>query len=315
VGTCGCWSYCPARASQLAGGAGSSKKEETKMRTLITVLLLMLAAVCFCPTLAADEAAKEEGAKGLAERLQDLHLTDEQEAKIADIRKECTPKVQEAAKELKAFVKEEVEKVHGVLTEEQVKKLETFKEERKEHRHEGLAARIARLKELDLTDGEIAKIQEIRKEYKPKVVKAMEGLHGILNDEQKKAREQALEAGKKRAEVVAALNLNDQQKEKVAEVAKDLATNVREEMEKIRDVLSEEQQAKLPELKEEVKERVRDRHACRIANLKELGLTEEQKAKIDDIRKEFRPKVHEAGNKLRAAIREEVGMIVAAIKG
>jgi hypothetical protein len=55
--------------------------------------------------------------------------------------------------------------------------------------------------------------------------------------------------------------------------------------------------------------------AHRIANLRDLNLTEQQKSQLADIRKEFRPKVHEAGNKLRAAVREEVEQIVAVLKG
>jgi len=285
------------------------------MRSLIALVMLLVAALV-CPGLWAGDEPKEKGVgKGLAERIQDLNLTDEQEAKIADIRKECKPKVQEAGKDLAAAVKEEEEKIGAVLTAEQKEKLQTSKEERKEQRHEGLAARIAHLRELDLTEDEVAKIQEIRKEFHPKIAKAMEGLHGILSDEQKKAREEALKAGKKRREVLASLNLTDDQKEKVAAVCKDLATLVREEMEKIRDVLTEEQQAKLPELKDERKERVRDKWAHRVANFKDLNLTDEQKTKIEDIRKEFRPKVHEAGNKVRAAVRDEIEMIVKVVKG
>ena len=85
-------------------------------------------------------------------------------------------------------------------------------------------------------------------------------------------------------------------------------------MEKVRDVLSAEQAEKLQDIKDEAKERVRDRQAFAAANFKDLKLTDDQKAKIMDIRKEFRPKVHEAGNKLRAAVREEVEQIVAVIK-
>jgi Spy/CpxP family protein refolding chaperone len=144
---------------------------------------------------------------------------------------------------------------------------------------------------------------------------AMKELGGILTDEQKKARQDALKAGKKRKEVLASLNLTDDQKEKVATVCKELVTIVREEMEKIRDVLTEEQNTKLSELKDERKEHVRDRFACRVANLKSLDLTDEQKAKLMEIRKEYRPKIHEAGNKLRAAIREEIESIVAVMKG
>ena len=40
-----------------------------------------------------DKAEPKRAAGNLAERIQDLNLTDEQEAKIADIRKEFRPKV------------------------------------------------------------------------------------------------------------------------------------------------------------------------------------------------------------------------------
>jgi Spy/CpxP family protein refolding chaperone len=264
---------------------------------------------------AAEEAAEQKAGGALAERLQDLNLTDEQEAKIADIRKECRPKVQAEAKELATVVKEEVEKVRAVLTPEQKTKLAAAKEERQERRAEGLAERVAHLGELDLTEGEIAKIGEIRKEYRPKIEQALKQLQGLLSDEQKKARQEALKAGKNRRQVLQALNLNDEQREKVQAVGKDLATLVREEMEKIRDVLSAEQKETLQELKDERRERVRDRMAHRIANLRDLNLTDDQKTQIAEIRKEFRPKVQEAGNKLRATVREEVEAIVAVIRG
>jgi Spy/CpxP family protein refolding chaperone len=285
------------------------------MKTLMGAVALAVGmwAYAALPAAAEEEADKAGGA--LAARVQDLNLTDEQEAKIAEIRKEFRPKVQEAGKELAAVVKEEVEKVRGVLTPEQKTKLEAAKEERQQRRAEGLTERIAHLGELDLTDTEITKIEDIRKEYRPKIEKALKELQGLLTDDQKKARQEALRAGKKRREVLESLKLTDEQKEKVQTVGKEVAALVREEMEKIRDVLSAEQKEKLEELKDERKEHVRDRMACRIANLKDLNLTEDQKAQIADIRKEFRPKVHEAGNKLRATVREEVEAIVAVIKG
>jgi Spy/CpxP family protein refolding chaperone len=286
------------------------------MRTLVAVVALALGILVYAALpAAAEEKAAEKSGGGLAARIQDLNLTDEQEAKIADIRKEYKPKVQEAGKELASVVKEEVEKVKGVLTAEQKTKLEEAKEERKERRAEGLSERIAHVGQLDLTDSEITKIDEIRKEFRPKIEKAMKELQGLLSDDQKKAREEALKAGKKRREVIEALKLTDEQKEKINNVGKDVRNLVREEMEKIRDVLSEEQRAKLLELKEERKELVRDRTACRIANLKDLNLTDEQKTQIADIRKDYRPKVQEAGNKLRTTAREEVEAILAAIKG
>jgi Spy/CpxP family protein refolding chaperone len=264
---------------------------------------------------AADEQAGQKATGRFTERIQDLHLTDQQEAKIADIRRECQPKVQEACKELAGFVKEEVEKVRAVLTPEQRAKLEATKEERREHRAEGLAQGIAHLEELDLTEAEMTKIGDIRKEYRPKIEKAMQELGGILTDAQKTAREEALKAGKKHREVLEALNLTGDQKEKVTAVCKNVGALVREEMEKIKDVLSEEQRAQLAELRDERKERVRDHMAHQIANLRDLNLTDAQRAEIANIRKECRPKVHEAGNKLRAAVREEVEAIVAVIKG
>ena len=252
--------------------------------------------------------------EALAERMQDLNLTDAQEAKIADIRNESRPKIQEAGKELAAIVKEEAAKVRDVLTPEQKTKLDALKEERQEHRPEGLAARIAHLEDLDLTEDELAKIQAIRNEYRPKITKAMEGLSGILTAEQKRAREEGLKAGKKRSEVLASLNLTADQKQKVEAVCKDVGAIVKEELEKIKNVLTEEQQAKLPELRDERRDRVRDKWASRVVNFQDLNLTEDQKTKIQDIRKEFRPKVQDAGNKLRAEVREEVEAILAVIK-
>jgi Spy/CpxP family protein refolding chaperone len=257
-----------------------------------------------------------EGVAGrVQERIQDLNLTDTQENQIADIRKDYRPKVEAVAKELGSIVKEEVEKVQGVLTPEQKTKLAALREEDKERRIGGLAARIAHLEQLDLTDAEVAKIQAIRKEYRPKIEAALKNFEGLLSPEQKKAREEALKAGKKHREVVAALNLNADQKAKVEAACKEVGTLVREEMEKMRDVLTEEQQAALAEIKQERKDRVRDRKAVAIMDFKELNLTDEQKAKLQEIRKEYRPKVHEAGNKLRMVVREEVAAIAAVLKG
>jgi Spy/CpxP family protein refolding chaperone len=287
------------------------------MKTL-RALLILVAALAVCAALSAARAGQEDRngvGQGLVERIQDLHLTDEQETKIADIQKECRPKVEEAAKEVSELVKEEIEKIHPLLTPEQREKLQAMREERKEHRAGGLVAKLAHLKELHLTEGEMSQIHQIRTEFRPKVAKAMEGFKGILNDEQRKTREEGLAAGKKHREVLESLNLTAAQKEKAAEVGKEVRNTVREEMEKIRDVLSAEQQEKLGELKDERHDRARDRLASAIVNSREVNLTEEQKASISKIRAEFRPKIHEAGNKLRAAVRNEMEMVLAVIKG
>jgi Spy/CpxP family protein refolding chaperone len=280
------------------------------MRMLSTVL----AVAALLPLGVKIAANQEKREVVLVETIQDLNLTDEQEAKIADILKEFRTKNADAFKELTSTVKEEVEKVSAVLTPEQKAKLETLKEERKEAREECLAHRIAHLKELDLTDDEKSKIEGIRSEFRPKIVKAMKELEGLLSDEQKKAREEGLKAGMKRREILESLKLSDQQREKVAAVAKEVGPLVREEAEKIRDVLTASQKEQVQDLKDERKGKVRDRLAHRIANFKDLNLTDEQKSKLADIRKEYQPKIQEEGNKLRSAVREEVEMILAVMK-
>jgi Spy/CpxP family protein refolding chaperone len=286
------------------------------MRSLTAVVALAVAvALCTWPRATDAQQEQRPTGGGVAARIQDLNLTDEQETRIADIRKEYQPKVQEAGKQLGNLVKEEVEKVRAVLTPAQQEKLRALRDERAERRAECLSHQMARLEQLDLTDGEVAKIDEIRKEFRPKVEAALRNLEGLLTPEQRKAREEALKAGKKHREVVTVLNLTADQKAKVQTVCKEVGTLVREELEKIRDVLTAEQQAKLADLKEERRERIRDRKAAMIAAFQDLNLTDEQRAKIATIRNEFRPKIHEAGNNLRSAIRQEVEMIVAVMKG
>jgi Spy/CpxP family protein refolding chaperone len=304
------------RRGQAAGEAWfRPSPKEAVMKTLMAAVALVVGVLVFATLLApADAQGGQKGTGGLAERMQDLHLTDQQETRIMDLRKEFRPKVQEANKALHTLVKEEVDKVQAVLTPAQKTKLEAAKEERREHRAEGLAQRIAHLEELDLTDAEVAKIADIRKEYRPKVNKAMHELGDILTDAQKTAREEALKAGKKHREVIEALKLTDAQKEKLTAVCKNVCGLVREEMEHIRDVFNEEQKIKLAEFKDERHERVHDRKAHRIATMKDLNLTEEQRTQIGNIRKEYRTKVHEAANHLRATIREEVEAIVTVIK-
>jgi len=284
------------------------------MRTLVAVVGLVVG-VTFYVTQPAAAEEKGELRGILIEKIQDLNLTDDQESKIGDIRKEFRPRVEAAARELTTLVKEEVEKVQGVLTPEQKTKLAAAKEERREHRAERLAEAIAHLEALDLTDGEMAKFAEIRKEFQPRLAKAMEGLKGILSDDQKKVREEAVKGDKKRREILAALKLTDDQKQKCEAVGKEVGTLVRDELEKMRGVLSESQKEKLQEFRDEAKDRVRDWKAHRIANMRELNLTEEQKTKIAGIRQEYRPKVQEAGNKLRGVVREEIEAIQAIIKG
>ncbi len=287
------------------------------MRTLSITFTLAVVVGLLPKTAAADQQAsenKEGGAEQMVVGLVDLSLTEDQETKLADMRKELRPKIQESAKELAGLVKDEVDKVREVLTPEQREKVKALREERRENRAEHLAERIAHLRELELSDAERAQFEEIREEYRPKLEKLMKELAGVLTDEQKKTREEGLKAGKPRREIRQSLNLSAEQKEKVESIGKELVSVVREELEKMKPILTTAQQEKLEELKTERRDRARDRLACAIVNLKDLDLTEEQKSKIATIREEYRPKIHEAGNKLRAAVRDAVTQVMEIVK-
>jgi Spy/CpxP family protein refolding chaperone len=292
-------------------GIGQAAVEATELeigRRMAMRTVLFAFAFLTVMLASASLSAQEVKAK-LVERFEELNLTDEQEAKIQKIQQENRPKIEAAAKELSAIGKEEMDKVMAVLTPEQKEKLAAMKDERKERRAEGLSERVARIEELDLSDSEEAQLEALRKESRPRMEKAMASLQGALNEEQKKVREQGLQSGKKHRDIFTSLRLTDDQKEKVLEASKECRAALKEEMSKIAEILTAEQKEKLAELKDERADKVRDRRVHRIANLKELNLTGEQIAKIVEIRKEYRPKVQEAGNKLRAAIREEVSAI------
>jgi Spy/CpxP family protein refolding chaperone len=250
----------------------------------------------------------------IVERIQDLDLTDAQEAKIADIRKEWRPKVEAAAKNLAGILRDEEEKVRDVLTVAQLDQLHDMRELRAERRPERLAERLAHVESLDLTEDEATKIQAIRAEFRPKIAQALEGLKGTLTEEQRNARDEALKAGKKHAEILSSLNLTDEQKEKVTAACKEVGSLVRDELEQIKGVLSTEQQEKVADLKDERREEARDRFACAVANAKALNLTDEQKSKLKEIRQEYRDKVQEAAKNLRSPVRDEVAEIITVIQ-
>ena len=65
---------------------------------------------------------------------------------------------------MKTLVKEEVDQIRNVLSPEQLPKVKAILEERKEAKEESLAQSIASLKDLDLTEAEVAKIGEIKNE-------------------------------------------------------------------------------------------------------------------------------------------------------
>jgi len=282
----------------------------TLFTLVVVVALLPKTAAAYQQTSENKEGASEVMVEGMV----DLSLTDDQETKLADLRKEFRPKIQEAAKELAGLVKDELDKVREVLTPEQREKVKALVEERQEKRAERMAERIAHLKDLELSDAERAQFEEIREEYRPKLEKLMKELSGVLTDEQKKTREEGLKAGKSRRDIRQSLNLTAEQKEKVESIGKELVSVVRDELEKMKSVLTTAQQEKLEELKTERRDRARDRVVCAIVNFKDLDLTDEQKSKLAAIREEYRPKIHEAGNKLRAAVREAVTQVAEIVR-
>lgn len=287
------------------------------MRKLVAVatMVAMSVAAGFC--VAGEPPTQNMPRPGITptvERIRDLNLTETQQAAIAGIREEYAPRIEDAVWQLKSVVKEEIEAARAVLTPEQKVKLEVMKEERKEWRAEGVADRIAHLRDLDLTEEEFAKLAAIRREYRPKIVKALESLKGILTPEQAALREELLKAGKPRTEVIASLRLTNDQVAKVEVVGSEVRTLIREEIEKMRGVLTVEQQEKIAVLKEERRERVRDRVVLAMLHFNDLNLTEAQKDQIETIRTEYRPRVEQAGDYLRAVVREELAAILTVLK-
>ncbi len=285
-----------------------------KTKVALAAMVLALAGSGACIARQVQPTAQPVISGIVVERIRDINLTEAQEAAIAGIRDEYAPKVQEALAQLATVAKEEVDQARALLTPDQLAKLEKMKLERKVLRAEGLALRIAHLYDIDLTDDEVAKITDIRKEFRPKIVKALDNLKGILTPEQAKLREEGLKAGKSRKEVFASLNLTDEQKAKVEAVGKEVRVLAKEEIEKMRAVLDPEQQEKLAAAKADRKEFVRDRIAFGIMNFKELNLTDQQKVQIEAIRMSYRPQVQEAGDRLRAIVREELAAIIAVLK-
>jgi Spy/CpxP family protein refolding chaperone len=289
------------------------------MRTVVGIASMAMAlaagaALAVQPPPQAQPPASTGTSTAPIERIRDLNLTESQEAAIAGIREEYEPKVEQAVTQLQTAMKEAKDAARDVLTAEQKTKLTAMKEEGKTWRYETMAERVTHLRDLDLTDDEMTKLASIRKEYRPKIVEALEGLKGILTPEQARMREEGLKAGKSRREVLASLNLNDQQETQVEAVSEQVRALVRDELTKMRDVLNPEQREKLAAMKEDRREQVRARTLFAAESLKDLNLTDEQKSQLKAIQMEYGPRIEEAGNQLRAIVREEARTILGVLK-
>jgi Spy/CpxP family protein refolding chaperone len=282
-----------------------------KRDTVIAIASMMLS---LAGGLSATAQQQQPAGLPAGERLRDMNLTEAQEAAIADIREDYQPKVEDAASQLSDVLNEERDAARAVLTPEQQTKLNAMKDQRKAWRYETSAERMAHLRDLDLTDEEMKKLTDIRKEYRPKIAKALEEAKGILTPEQAKMREEGLKAGKPRKEVLESLNLTDDQKAKWEAAGTQVRGLVKEQLSKMRDVLDPEQREKLDAMKDQRRDQFQARAMFAAENIKDLNLTEDQKTQLGTIQKQYGSRVEEAGNKLRAVIREEMREIIGVIK-
>lgn len=116
------------------------------------------------------------------------------------------------------------------------------------------AERVERmLQGVTLTDDQKAKLDEVKKEFGPKLAETMQKIDSVLTDEQKKARAEAATAakaagkkGKEMAQAIEeALKLTDEQKTKMAELKKQMGELEKSLREKVISVLTPEQKDQL----------------------------------------------------------------------
>lgn len=109
------------------------------------------------------------------------------------------------------------------------------------------------LRGVEFSQSQQAQVEGLRKKYTPQLVEIQEKYGSILTDEQRQAQREAFrasrEAGKPDAEVRkavdAALNLTDEQKEKVAKIREERADLFAKIQEELRALLTDEQRKQL----------------------------------------------------------------------
>jgi len=112
---------------------------------------------------------------------------------------------------------------------------------------------------LDLTDAQQATIEEIKKEFGPKLKAAQEKQESILTEEQKKARAEVFQKARESSEgrqnmretIEKALNLTDAQKTDMAAARKASEELNKALQEKVTSVLTPEQKEKLEKARQE----------------------------------------------------------------
>lgn len=167
------------------------------------------------------------------------------------------------------------------------------------------------LQGLSLTEDQKVKVEVIRQEYAPKFKEVHVTIEGVLTDEQRKARDEAVKAARaagKRGEEVwdaakSAVTLTDEQKGKMADARRAMQVLRKEAHEKVMAVLTTEQKEQLKKPHQGMRG-PRD-IGWRGEMLKCLNLTTEQQAKIDELKKEYAPKFQEARKEI-VTLRKEV---------
>lgn len=122
------------------------------------------------------------------------------------------------------------------------------------------AAGLEMLQGVNLTTEQKAKVEEIRKDLGGKIRDALQKLDGVLTEEQKKARAEAVKAARgsgrglqgSREAIEKSLKLTDEQKAKMAEIRKELEPLRTQLREKITALLTAEQ-------KEQIKKNLQER--------------------------------------------------------
>ncbi len=164
------------------------------MRAVRVVLILAVALLMALP-LMAQEKKKREGKRGgagfdvFAFWTRDLNLTDEQKAKVEDLKKELGPKSAELQKKREAVFTDEQKKARDEA-------MKAARDAGKSPREVFTAGREA----VTLTDEQSAKMKEIQKEMGELEKTRMEKFTAILTPEQKEQFEKRMAEMKKRGE-------------------------------------------------------------------------------------------------------------------
>jgi len=181
--------------------------------------------------------SREEVQKAVDEAMK---VTDEQKAKMSEVRKEMG-KLQEQLRE----------KATGLLTPAQKEKLPK--------RGPPPFAGADMLRGIELTADQKTKLEELHKEFEPKVRELGQKMEGILTDQQRKARDEAMKAGREagkewreiRSAAEAAAKITDEQRAKMNDLSAEMGKVHRELREKAMELLTPAQKEQLQKAQEQ----------------------------------------------------------------